>query len=100
MHSDPGTATEGASGVDLGAWAAYVLGHNVFTLRSWQEYFWDEHQFWQPPRARGRWERIPREIAEMEVGVQVLSERNVVNAGVLNRFRKAADRFYEICDAT
>jgi hypothetical protein len=99
VHSDPGTAKGGSAGLDLGAWAAYILGHNVFTLRSWQEYFWDEHQSWQRPRARGRWDWIPREIAELEAGVQVIGEKNVVNAGVLNSFRKAADRFYEICDA-
>ncbi|WP_206108272.1 hypothetical protein, partial [Paludisphaera soli] len=68
----------------LGCGPPTSRGHHVFTLRCWQEAYWDENIVYEIARKQGRRDRIPREIEDWQAAVQILSARNLVSAGVLN----------------
>jgi len=86
-------ASSGSPGesVDLKPWAAYVLGHNLWTVRMWHQLAWT-----QPGLGEEVWDNVPLAVDQMrrakiilanEIGTNVFQELERVLTGIeeLNR---------------
>src|SRR4051812_43762175 len=89
-----------ANDVDLGFWAAYVVSHHPYTLRIWLLDYLDNmaHENFDVC-AKGPWDRLPRELEELEDALGVLERLDRINPSGLALFLRAMREYAEVFDA-